>query len=184
VVLRLSSTHPDQQNRTAEEGAETVKAVLKAVGVPLIVYGPGQAQKDNEVLLKVAEAAAGERIALGDIENTNYRTIVAAALGSGQLVIAQSPIDVNMAKSPDGSDHWGPRLRNGIHLVRDGETAPQRLPERLHDSISYDLHCRGGVVEAEGVQGYRGHSGDLGRNLGALHCVGDSDGHHLAPGRR
>lgn len=98
VVLRLTGTHPDQLNRSPEEGAETVKAVLKAVGVPLIVYGPGVAQRDNEVLLKVAEAAAGERIALGDIENTNYRTIVAAALGSGQIVISQSPIDVNMAK--------------------------------------------------------------------------------------
>ncbi len=98
IVLRLTGTHPDGLNRSAEEGAETVKAVLKAVGVPLIVYGPGQAQKDNEVLLKVSDAAAGERIALGDIENTNYRTIVAAALGNGHLVIAQSPIDVNMAK--------------------------------------------------------------------------------------
>jgi acetyl-CoA decarbonylase/synthase complex subunit delta len=98
VVLRLTGTSPDGLNRSPEEGAETVKAVLKAVGVPLIVYGPGQAQRDNEVLLKVAEAAAGERIALGDIENTNYRTIVAAALGSGHVVIAQSPIDVNMAK--------------------------------------------------------------------------------------
>ncbi len=98
VVLRLTGTNPDGLNRSAEEGAETVKAVLKAVGVPLIVYGPGQAQKDNEVLLKVAEAAAGERIVLGDIENTNYRTVVAAALGSGHSVIAQSPIDVNMAK--------------------------------------------------------------------------------------
>ncbi|MGE5619438.1 MAG: acetyl-CoA decarbonylase/synthase complex subunit delta [Sphingomonadaceae bacterium] len=98
VCLKLSSTHPDDKNRSAEEGAETVKAVLEAVGVPLIVYGPGQAEKDNQVMLKVAEAAAGERLALGDIENTNYRTIVAAALGSGHVVIAQSPIDVNMAK--------------------------------------------------------------------------------------
>ncbi len=98
VVLRLTGTNPDLLNRSPEEGAETVKAVLKAVGVPLIVYGPGQPQRDNEVLLKVAEAASGERIVLGDIENTNYRTIVAAALGSGHLVISQSPIDVNMAK--------------------------------------------------------------------------------------
>jgi len=98
IVLRLTSTHPDQQNRSPEDGAATVKAVLNAVGVPLIVYGPGQAQRDNEVLLKVSEAAAGERIALGDIENTNYRTIVAAALANGHCVIAQSPIDVNMAK--------------------------------------------------------------------------------------
>ena len=50
------------------------------------------------MLLKVSEAAAGERLALGDIENTNYRTIVAAALSGGHLVISQSPIDVNMAK--------------------------------------------------------------------------------------
>jgi len=98
IVLRLTSTNPDQQNRSPEEGAATVKAVLNAVGVPLIVYGPGQAQRDNEVLLKVSEAAAGERIALGDIENTNYRTIVAAALANGHCVLAQSPIDVNMAK--------------------------------------------------------------------------------------
>lgn len=98
IVLKLTSTHPDQQNRSPEQAAETVKAVLKAVGVPLVVYGPGQAQKDNEVLLKVSEAAAGEKIALGDIENTNYRTIVAAALSGGHLVISQSPIDVNMAK--------------------------------------------------------------------------------------
>ncbi len=98
VVLYLSGTHPDGLNRSPEEAAETVKAVLKAVDVPLIVYGPGQAEKDNQVLVKVSEAAEGERIALGDIESTNYRTIVAAALAGGHVVIAQSPIDVNMAK--------------------------------------------------------------------------------------
>lgn len=98
VVLKLSSTHPDARDTSPEAAAETVKAVLKAVGVPLIVYGPGQAEKDNQVLVKVSEAAAGERIGLGDIESTNYRTIVAAALAGGHVVIAQSPIDVNMAK--------------------------------------------------------------------------------------
>ena len=40
VVLKLSSTHPDQQNRSADEAAETVKAVLKAVGVPLVGVRP------------------------------------------------------------------------------------------------------------------------------------------------
>jgi acetyl-CoA decarbonylase/synthase complex subunit delta len=72
--------------------------VLGAVGVPLIVEGPGQADKDNEVLVAVAEAAKGERLALGTCEDKNYRTIVAAALGNGHLVVAQTPIDVNLAK--------------------------------------------------------------------------------------
>ena len=76
----------------------TVKSVLGAVGVPLIVYGPGVADKDNEVLVAVAEATKGERLALGHCEDKNYRTIVAAALGNGHVVVAYSPIDVNLAK--------------------------------------------------------------------------------------
>jgi len=75
-----------------------VKKVLAAVGVPLIVYGPGVADRDNDVLVAVAEAAKGERVALGNCEEKNYRTIVAAALANGHLVVAKTPIDVNLAK--------------------------------------------------------------------------------------
>ena len=83
---------------TAAEAAATVKAVLKATGLPLVVRGPGQAEADNELLVAVAEAASGERLALGLCEDKNYRTIVAAALAHGHLVVASSPIDVNLAK--------------------------------------------------------------------------------------
>jgi acetyl-CoA decarbonylase/synthase complex subunit delta len=68
------------------------------VDVPLIVLGPGQADVDNDVLVAVAEAAAGERLALGLCEDKNYRTIVAAALANKHVVVASSPIDVNLAK--------------------------------------------------------------------------------------
>ena len=50
------------------------------------------------MLVAAAEEAAGERVALGNCEDKNYRTIVAAALANNQLVIAKSPIDVNLAK--------------------------------------------------------------------------------------
>ena len=83
---------------TAAEAAATIKAVLKATGLPIVVRGPGQAEADNELLVAVAEAASGERLALGLCEDKNYRTIVAAALAHGQLVVASSPIDVNLAK--------------------------------------------------------------------------------------
>jgi acetyl-CoA decarbonylase/synthase complex subunit delta len=98
VALSLKSASPDGGNTGAAEAQAAVQAVLKATGLPLIVYGPGQAEKDNEVLVAAAEAAKGERIALGNCEDKNYRTIVAAALAHHQLVIAKSPIDVNLAK--------------------------------------------------------------------------------------
>ncbi len=98
VCLRLEGAHPDRDGRSPAEAAETVRAVLKGVEVPLIVLGPGQPEADNEVLVAVAEAASGERLALGLCEDKNYRTIVAAALAHQHLVIASSPIDVNLAK--------------------------------------------------------------------------------------
>ncbi|HOG46714.1 MAG TPA: acetyl-CoA decarbonylase/synthase complex subunit delta [Anaerolineae bacterium] len=98
VALTLKSASPDSGDTGAAEAKATVQAVLKATGLPLIVYGPGQAEKDNEVLVAAAEVAKGERIVLGNCEDKNYRTIVAAALAHGQLVVARSPIDVNLAK--------------------------------------------------------------------------------------
>jgi len=98
IALKLRSTHPDAGNRSPADAAATVKRVLGAVGLPLLVYGPGVADKDNDVLVAVAEAAVGERLALGLCEDKNYRTIVAGAMAHGHLVMARTPIDVNLAK--------------------------------------------------------------------------------------
>ncbi|MHB1004654.1 MAG: acetyl-CoA decarbonylase/synthase complex subunit delta [Chloroflexota bacterium] len=98
IALKLRSADPDGQNASPAEAAASVKKVLAAVEVPLIVYGPGQAEKDNDVLVAVAEATAGERLALGLCEQSNYRTIVAACLGNGHIAIGRAPIDVNMQK--------------------------------------------------------------------------------------
>ena len=83
---------------TPEDAVKAVKAVLGATGLPLIVWGPGQAEKDNELLVPVAEAAKGEKLALGICEDKNYRTIVATAMANGHLVEARTPMDVNLAK--------------------------------------------------------------------------------------
>ncbi len=98
IMLRLRGTDGDGNRTTTVQAADTIKAVLGATGLPIIVRGPGQAEADNELLVAVAEAAPGERLALGLCEDKNYRTIVAAALAHGHLVIASSPIDVNLAK--------------------------------------------------------------------------------------
>jgi acetyl-CoA decarbonylase/synthase, CODH/ACS complex subunit delta len=83
---------------TPADAVKAVKAVLAASGLPLAVFGPGQAEKDNELIVPVAEATKGERLLLGICEDKNYRTIVAAALANDHLVSARSPMDVNLAK--------------------------------------------------------------------------------------
>lgn len=83
---------------TPHDAVEAVKATLGASGLPLAVFGPGQAEKDNELIVPVAEAAKGERLLLGICEDKNYRTIVATAMANGHLVSARSPMDVNLAK--------------------------------------------------------------------------------------
>jgi acetyl-CoA decarbonylase/synthase complex subunit delta len=98
IQLGLSLTTKDGQPNTPENAVAVVKAVLAASGLPLIVFGPGQAEMDNTLLVPVAEATKGERIVLGICEDKNYRTIVATAMANGHLVNARTPMDVNLAK--------------------------------------------------------------------------------------
>ncbi len=98
IALTLASTHPDRENASPESAVETVKAVLGAVDLPLIVYGPGVAAKDNDVLVAVADATQDANLALGVCEDKNYRTIVASCLANGHVAIAKTPIDLNLAK--------------------------------------------------------------------------------------
>jgi acetyl-CoA decarbonylase/synthase complex subunit delta len=98
ILLKLSLNGKDGKPNTADAARAAVRKVLKATGLPLLVFGPGQAEADNELLVAVAEEAKGERIVLGICEDKNYRTLVAAALAQGHLVNSRTPMDVNLAK--------------------------------------------------------------------------------------
>ncbi|HAL60904.1 MAG TPA: acetyl-CoA decarbonylase/synthase complex subunit delta [Chloroflexi bacterium] len=98
ILLRLSLDDAQGEENTPEKAKSAVRKVLSATSLPLLVFGPGQVDKDNELLVAVAEEAAGERVVLGVCEEKNYRTIVAAALAHGHLVDSRTPMDVNLAK--------------------------------------------------------------------------------------
>lgn len=98
IFLWLKSTDPNGLNRSAEEAAETAKQVLEAIDIPLIVWGSANVEKDTEVLRQVAMACAGKRICLGPVEEANHKQIGAQALAYNHLVIASTPIDINLAK--------------------------------------------------------------------------------------
>ncbi|HBG74553.1 MAG: hypothetical protein A2X25_11010 [Chloroflexi bacterium GWB2_49_20] len=98
IVLALSVNDENGNPTTPEKAVGTVKKVLGACGLPLIVFGPGQVDLDNELLVPISEATKGERIVLGICEDKNYRTIVATAMANGHLVTARTPMDVNLSK--------------------------------------------------------------------------------------
>lgn len=98
ICLQLAGTDPNGDNKSGDEAAETVKNVLDAITVPLIVNGTDNAEKDGEVLPKVAAAAEGKNIAIGPATEDNYKTVAAAAMGFNHVVVALTPCDVNLAK--------------------------------------------------------------------------------------
>jgi acetyl-CoA decarbonylase/synthase complex subunit delta len=98
IALVLVSTDPNGDNAPPEAAAAIAKKVAEALDVPLIVYGSGSVEKDADVLPAVAEACQGRNLILGPVQDKNYKKIGAAALGYNHTVIANSPIDVNLAK--------------------------------------------------------------------------------------
>jgi len=98
VYLKLIGAAPDGENRSAEDCARIVKDVLAAVGVPLIVEGCDDSEKNNEIMAVIAEAATGENLLIGIAEQDNYKSIAAAAMVHKHTLIARSPLDINICK--------------------------------------------------------------------------------------
>ena len=98
IDLELVSTDPNGLNRSAQEAVEVVKKVADAIDVPLIVYGCSNVEKDSEVLRLVCEACEGKHLIVGPVQEGNYKKIGAAAIAYKHTVIANTPIDINLAK--------------------------------------------------------------------------------------
>ena len=98
LCIRLQASSPDDLNRSPDEEANFIRQMLKTVKVPLIITGCGNDEKDNLVLPACSEAAKNERCLIGMATQDNYKTITAAALADGHSIIAESPIDINIAK--------------------------------------------------------------------------------------
>jgi acetyl-CoA decarbonylase/synthase complex subunit delta len=98
IALRLVSTHPDRENRSPEDAAKTVKDVLAAINVPLIILGSNHVEKDSSVLVAVSEAAKDKNCIIGKAQEGNYKTVTAAAMANNHKLIAMSELDINLSK--------------------------------------------------------------------------------------
>lgn len=95
IFMNLNSMEKDLP---ASQIASGVRQVAEAIPVPLIVFGLGDKEKDEAVLPQVAAACSGLGLLLGPVLKENYQVIAEAALAHGHAIIAQVPMDVNLAK--------------------------------------------------------------------------------------
>jgi acetyl-CoA decarbonylase/synthase complex subunit delta len=98
ICLNMVSTDPNGMNRSAADAAAVAKSVVDAVDVPVIVFGTLNADKDTELLKLVAEQNEGKNIIIGPVQESNHKQVGAPAIGYKHTVVANTPIDVNLAK--------------------------------------------------------------------------------------
>jgi acetyl-CoA decarbonylase/synthase complex subunit delta len=98
IALRLTGTHPDRENRSPEDAAKTVRDVISATNLPLIILGSNHAEKDASVLISAAEAAKDRNCIIGKAQEANYKTIAAAAMANNHKLLAMSELDINLSK--------------------------------------------------------------------------------------
>jgi acetyl-CoA decarbonylase/synthase, CODH/ACS complex subunit delta len=98
ICLHLSGTNPDINKLSAEQAADLVKNLRESINKPLIVYGDGPLEVIAEVMKKVSEKNSECNILLGWVEDDNYKTLAASAIGYKNNIIALNPLDVNIAK--------------------------------------------------------------------------------------
>jgi acetyl-CoA decarbonylase/synthase, CODH/ACS complex subunit delta len=98
IVLQMKSIDPNGMDRKPDEAAAVAKKVIDAVDVPVVVWGTANNQKDEEVLKKISETCQGKNVSLSPVEEGNHKGVGASALAYGHIIVASSPIDVNLAK--------------------------------------------------------------------------------------
>ena len=98
IVLQLKSADPNGNDASPADVSATVKKVLDAIDVPLILWGTANIEKDEAVFKQICEDHEGAELTIGPVEDKNHKGIGAAAMGYGHTIISSSPIDVNLAK--------------------------------------------------------------------------------------
>ncbi len=98
ISFRFTQHAVEEDPASPEECAELISAVNDAVDLPLVVWGSGDEEPDNEMFPEVSQALAGEQCLIGSVTEDNYKTIAATAIADGHNIIGESPIDINICK--------------------------------------------------------------------------------------
>ncbi len=134
-IISLQLLGTDAEGKDIEEIAAMTAEIVRSVGVPVIVYGTGEPERDRELLPKVAEVCAGEGLLLGPVKKENYREIAAACLKYDHRLIAQTPLDVNATKQLN------------IMLTKEGISTDRIVIDPLSSALGYGMEYSYSVME-------------------------------------
>jgi len=98
LCLRFISAGPDINIATVEHSAELLIKAKAVTDLPVIITGCGDDAKDEELLPLLSDTMKGENTVLGVATEENYRMLAVSCLANGHALIAETPLDVSLAK--------------------------------------------------------------------------------------
>ncbi len=98
INYRIMSASPDYENASIDRIEKTFTNFIKNVTLPLIITGSGDNESDNVVLARLSNIAKNEKCLFGLATQNNYKTLAVSANADKHSIIAESPIDINIAK--------------------------------------------------------------------------------------
>ena len=141
LTIFLNSTDPNGMNKSASDVRPIVEKIVNGIDVPLIFWGSGNVEKDIEVLKMVCEVASGKNIVVGPVVDKNYKQIGASAIAYKQVVIASTPIDINLAKQLN------------ILLLELGVPENKIIMDPTVGSLGYGIEYTYSVMERDRIAG-------------------------------
>ncbi len=144
ISVRLEGTHPEKGKPKPRAGGGGGAVGSRGRRCALDRHRPQSLRHVNQVMKAVAKACEGENLLLNWVERDNYRTIAGAALAYGHSIVAQSPIDVNIAKQLN------------ILLTDIGAKREQIVIDPMAGAMGYGLEYSYSVMERIRMSGLRG----------------------------
>ncbi|MDP2857558.1 MAG: acetyl-CoA decarbonylase/synthase complex subunit delta [Bacillota bacterium] len=97
VCIRIAERESADES-LALDALRAVEDVVCSVELPVMVAGTGRPDIDNAILPAIAERFKGENLALGSATQDNYAPLTRACIDHGHVIVAESPIDINICK--------------------------------------------------------------------------------------
>jgi len=144
---RLTGLEIDALNvqfSNAQQASRLLGPLLDTCSLPLIFSGPGDQTKDQGIIEICGELAAKRNAVLCSATLEDYKTIAATALIYHHAVVAESPIDINIAKQLN------------ILLIELGLPPEKILIDPLVAALGFGLEYSFSVMERIRFQGLTG----------------------------
>jgi acetyl-CoA decarbonylase/synthase complex subunit delta len=98
LCLRFISASPDVNIAAEGQPAELLIQAKAVTDLPLIITGCGDNTKDEEMLPLLSDEMKDENVLLGVATEENYRMLAVSCSVNGHSLIAETPLDLSLAK--------------------------------------------------------------------------------------